>query len=141
MQIMAAFTITIFLLISTFLILGGGYLAYSYSYLGDAPRSSFVLRWENSLYYIIAVYPIVSLMSIYLADVFYMTFHINTAPEYRNMGIFCAGHFILSILSVSIAKYLQKINKANAWLIIANVIAGSAYLFWAVIGFVNMAKQ
>lgn len=138
---MAAFTITMFLLISTFVILGGGYLAYSYSYLGQAPRSRFMPRWENILYYIIAVYPIVSLVSIFLADVFYITFHINTAPEYRNMGIFCTGHFILSILSVSIAQYLQKINKANAWLIIANVIAGSAYLFWALVGFVNMAKQ
>ena len=134
--------LAVFLLISTFVILGGGHLAYSYSYLSRLSPSRQLPTWENTMYYTLAIYPVAALIFIYAAGEFFLGDNkVDTIGETRNMLIFCTGHFLLSMQSVSIAQYLQTRHKANVILIITSVIAGGGYLYAGFFAANQLLKQ
>lgn len=136
------FILSLFILISSFVILGSGWLVYNHSYLGHLHSTRQLPRWENTLYYALVVYPIASTVFIYIAGVFFLVDNkVDTKAETWNMLIFCAGHFLLSILSVTVAQYLKNLHKVNVIFIITSVIAGGGYLYAGVFAINNLLKH
>lgn len=132
----------LFVLISTCVLLSLGNIIYSYAYLADMPATRRAPRWENTLYYIIVAYPPISLVVMALAGNYILADAVvDTVTETQAMLVFCIGHFILSVLAVSVARYLQQLHKAHVIFIITSVLAGGGYMYAAMFGVIELAKN
>lgn len=106
-----------------------GLLIYRFSFLSKLPvhNSNFPL-WENMLYYLIALYPILSYIILVPAGRYYTKLGLSHEDLYPIFIAYVSCHVIISILSASVIRYLVKRRKLNYIFAMSTCFAGGIYI-------------
>lgn len=127
---------TFMLLISVPVQLSLSMVTYEVSHLNKMSVSHPLRIWERTIYYFIAGYPLILLVGMYIIDSFQLvSIKVNQPVQMQYVLWFCIAHFLLSVLGISVSKYLRKKHKTHIVFTIVNIIAGGCYLYtclWAI---------
>lgn len=104
-----------------------GSLIYQHTYFSKLERDAQLPVWEHALYYLIAVYPFIGYVILMKSYQFLQQVQLPADTIHTYKLLFTTGHIILSILSVTVIRYLIKRSKLHVLFAATTLWAGSIF--------------